>query len=102
MNYALILQKKYSDKEWTLRGDSYEGLTWKSDTPKPTKEELESLWEEVKKQQQIEQAKRERQLAYQKEADPLFFKWQRGEIEEKVYTDKVEEIRERIPKPELE
>ena len=29
-------------EEWTLNGDSYEGLTWLSDTPKPTKKELET------------------------------------------------------------
>lgn len=26
---------------WTLDGDDYEGLTWLSDTPKPTKTEIE-------------------------------------------------------------
>lgn len=28
------------DDEWILDGDSYEGLTWLSDTPKPTEQEL--------------------------------------------------------------
>jgi hypothetical protein len=47
MDYAIILATKYKDSEWTLDGDSYEGLTWLSDSPKPTQEELEALWEEV-------------------------------------------------------
>ena len=26
--------------EWTLKGDDYAGLTWLSDTPKPTEQEI--------------------------------------------------------------
>jgi hypothetical protein len=47
MDYAIILATKYQGCEWTLDGDSYEGLTWMGDTPKPTQEELEDLWPEV-------------------------------------------------------
>jgi hypothetical protein len=47
MDYAIILSSKYEGFEWTLDGDSYEGLTWLSDSPKPTQEELEELWPEV-------------------------------------------------------
>jgi hypothetical protein len=47
MKIAAILESKYFQSEWTLDGDSYEGLTWLSDTPKPTQEELEDLWLEV-------------------------------------------------------
>jgi hypothetical protein len=47
MDIAIILTKKYSTSLWTLEGDSYEGLNWLSDTPKPTQEELEDLWPEV-------------------------------------------------------
>lgn len=47
MDYSIILSNKYTDSEWTLNGDSYEGLTWLSDSPKPTQEELEDLWDEV-------------------------------------------------------
>jgi hypothetical protein len=47
MDYAIILSNKYEGSQWTLNGDSYEGLTWLSDSPKPTQEELEDLWLEV-------------------------------------------------------
>jgi hypothetical protein len=45
IDYALILATNYPGKSWTLNGDSYEGLTWLSDTPKPTQAELDALWE---------------------------------------------------------
>ena len=47
MDYAIILSNKYEGSQWTLDGDSYEGLTWLSDSPKPSQEELEDLWPEV-------------------------------------------------------
>lgn len=47
MDISIILSTKYVGSEWTLDGDSYEGLTWLSDTPKPTKKQLEDLWPEV-------------------------------------------------------
>jgi hypothetical protein len=47
MNIATILTRKYAGQEWTLDGDDYTGLTWLSDTPKPTKATLEKLWPEV-------------------------------------------------------
>ena len=47
MDIATILSRKYAGSEWTLDGDDYTGLTWLSDTPKPTKSVLEKLWSEV-------------------------------------------------------
>jgi hypothetical protein len=47
IDYTIILSTYFRDKEWTLNGDEYEGLTWLSDTPKPTKKALEDLWPAV-------------------------------------------------------
>lgn len=38
-----------------------------------------------------------RESAYRNEADPLFFKYQRGEITEQEWLDKVNEIKLRYP-----
>lgn len=47
IDYTAILIKHYPSSEWTLNGDEYSGLTWISDTPKPTQEELDALWDET-------------------------------------------------------
>jgi hypothetical protein len=47
MELDLILKTNYSNKLWTLVGDSYEGLEWSDESPKPTEEELQDQWEEV-------------------------------------------------------
>jgi hypothetical protein len=40
-----------------------------------------------------------RQAAFTKEADPLFFKWQAGEGTEEEWKAKRQEIRDRFPYP---
>ena len=44
IDYTLILITHFDGAEWSLNGDDYDGLNWQSDTPKPTKEELDNLW----------------------------------------------------------
>jgi hypothetical protein len=47
MDIALILFKKYANQQWTFNGSDYSGLTWLSDTPKPTEKEITDQWEVV-------------------------------------------------------
>ena len=47
MDITQVLTKRFPDTEWTLNGDDYTGLTWLSDTPKPTLKTLEGLWADV-------------------------------------------------------
>ena len=47
----------------------------------------------------IERIGRQRAEAYSQEADPLFFKYQRGEVTKEEWEAKVEEIRTRYPYP---
>lgn len=60
-NYAIVLTRRYGDKQWTLNGDDYAGLTWLSDSPKPTKATLDGLWAEV--QQEIADAAEAKRVA---------------------------------------
>ena len=45
IDYTQILKINYSDSQWTLNGDSYDGLTWLDTSLKPTQAELDALWE---------------------------------------------------------
>ena len=44
IDYTAILILNYPGTQWSLNGDSYDGLTWLDSTPKPTQEELDALW----------------------------------------------------------
>lgn len=49
IDYALILEKKYPNCEWSLNANDYPAqLQWFNDEPIPSKEELDSYWDEVK------------------------------------------------------
>jgi hypothetical protein len=50
INYTLILSVNYVGKHWSLDGNSYDGLIWHSNTPKPTQAELDALWESTQTQ----------------------------------------------------
>jgi len=99
-DYAAVLTANYRDAEWTLEGDDYAGLTWLSDTPKPSQAELDAAWPQVQYQQQRAEIETQRRNAYTQEADPLFFSYQRGEATEQDWLDAVESIRTRFPYPE--
>jgi len=45
IDYARILLTNYVGKQWSLSGDSYEGLNWLDSSPKPTQAELDALWQ---------------------------------------------------------
>ena len=46
MNIEKILELRYADCQWELRGDSYEDLNWlDQETPKPTEQELQDIWD---------------------------------------------------------
>jgi hypothetical protein len=54
MDIAIILTTKYIGSQWTLNGDGYEGLTWLSESPKPTEKQLQDLWPTVQSELQAQ------------------------------------------------
>ena len=49
---SAVLTANYPDALWELVGDTYDGLTWLSDTPKPSQAELDAAWPAVQQAQQ--------------------------------------------------
>lgn len=98
IDYTQILSINYAGSKWMLNGDSYNGLTWLSNTPKPTQAELDALWESTQTTVANQQADANRHAAYVAESDPLFFKAQRGEGTMADWEAKVAEIKARYPK----
>jgi hypothetical protein len=82
--------------EWVLRGDNLEWLD--SNQTQPTEAEIAA---EVARLTALEPARiatENRRNAYIAEADPLFFKAQRGEATMEEWQAKVAEIKARFPK----
>ena len=82
--------------EWVLRGDDLEWLD--ANQTQPSDAEIEA---EVARLTALEPARiatENRRAAYITEADPLFFKAQRGEATMEEWQAKVQEIKARFPK----
>ncbi len=99
IDYSLILATKYPGTEWTLNGDTYDGLVWLSDTPKPTQAELDALWPQVQYETQVAAVESARLTAYEQQSDPLFFKWQRGDATELEWREAVAKVKAENPYP---
>jgi hypothetical protein len=99
IDYTLILSSKYPGSQWTLNGDNYDGLVWLSDTPKPTQAELDALWPQVQYETQVAAVEAARLTAYEKQSDPLFFKWQRGDATELEWREAVAKVKAENPYP---
>jgi hypothetical protein len=83
--------------EWTLRGDDLEWLD--TEQTAPTEAEIEAEVARLTAEQPRKEAEASRAAAYRLEADPLFFKAQRGEATTDEWTAKVAEIKARFPYP---
>lgn len=86
--------------EWVLRGDELEWLS--PDIQQPTEAEIQAELNRLIAEQPRKEARAARAAAYAAEADPLFFKAQRGEATTEEWSAKVEEIRARYPYPTTE
>jgi hypothetical protein len=96
MNKANALQSLRPGAEWILRGDTLEWLD--ANQTQPSDAEIEA---EVARLTALEPARiatENRRAAYTTEADPLFFKAQRGEATMEEWQAKVAEIKARFPK----
>ena len=82
----------------------YPQVDYKQNVEEVQPELVDGIWTQVwnvtdKPQVEIDEITTSlRAEAYRNESDPLFFKWQRGEIEQQVWLDKVAEIKARYPK----
>ena len=97
IDYSLILTKNYSGKEWSVIGDSYDGIEWKDSLPKPTKEELDSQWEAIQAEEAANAYKAKRVAEYPSIGDQLDALW-KGGAEAEAMLVKVQAVKQKYPK----
>ena len=99
-DYPAVLTALYPGAEWSLDGDSYDGLVWHSDSEMPSQEMLDGAWPQVEHDRAYAAVEAQRHAAYISDADPLFFKWQRGTGTEQAWLDAVQGVKDAYPYPE--
>jgi aminoglycoside phosphotransferase (APT) family kinase protein len=99
-DYVSVLGAIRPGALYRLDGDDYAGLTWlDGEQTQPTQAECDAAWATVQYQREyatVEQARRE---AYERDADPLFFRWQRGTGTEQEWLDAVQGVKDANPYP---
>ena len=99
IDYAAVLSANYSGSIWTLDGEEYTGLTWLSDTPKPTQAELDAQWPAVAYKNQVAAIETTRRTQYEAQSDGLFFEWQRGTNTKEAWEAAVQAVKDANPYP---
>jgi len=98
-DYAAVLSTNYAGSNWFLDGDDYSGLTWLSDTPKPTQAELDAAWPKVDYDNQCLLVQKTRHAEYIQTSDPIFFEWQRGTNTQAAWEAAVQAVKDANPYP---
>jgi len=93
---AKAIQSLRPNAEWVLRGDDLEWLD--TNQTQPTEAEITAEVARITALEPARIATENRRSAYIAEADPLFFKAQRGEATMEEWQAKVAEIKARFPK----
>jgi hypothetical protein len=99
IDYALILSVNYPGKQWALDGETYDGLTWLDETPKPSQRELDAAWPQVDYNNQVAIVETTRRTQYEAQSDGLFFEWQRGTNTKEAWETAVQAIKDANPYP---
>lgn len=99
IDYAAILTANYSTDIWTLEGDSYDGITWLSESKKPTQAVLDAQWPQVDYQNQYNTVETTRRTQYEAQSDGVYFAWQRGDATEAEWRAAVAKVKSDNPYP---
>jgi hypothetical protein len=101
-DYALVLTAAYPDALWGMTDNDYGTLSWdeSNSEAKPTQAVLDAAWPQVQYDREYAQVEQARHTAYIADADPLFFKWQRGTGTEQAWLDAVQAVKDAHPYPD--
>lgn len=98
IDYAAILTLNFSDRQWSITGEGYDAIVWHDDAGAIPQKQLDGLWGKTQADLRNMAADRARRAAYAEVSDPLFFKWQRGEVSKQEWLDSVAAVKAAHPK----
>jgi hypothetical protein len=102
VDYAAVLFAAYPGALWSLVNNDLATLVWDETNADdaPSQAELDAAWPQVQYDRAYAQVERERHAAYIADADPVFFRWQRGTATEQAWLDAVQAVKDAHPYPE--
>jgi len=97
IDYAAVLSKHYPNAKWSLDGSAYNGLTWLSDTPKPSQKELDAYWNTIQASVNANAYKAKRADAYPPIGDQLDALFHAGVFPAEMAA-KLQAVKDKYPK----
>lgn len=99
MDLAKTLESLRPGSQWSLNGNTYEGITWfdNNELPIPTKEEILAEGERLQQEWENNQYQRDRQREYPSFGDQLDTIYHQGLD---AWREEINKVKEKYPKPE--
>lgn len=99
LTLAHALNSLYPQAKWHLHGTDYEQFTWLEDTPKPSKEELETELKRLIKQREDLEYQEKRAAEYPPITDYLDGVVKGDQEQIQTYIDACLAVKQKYPKP---
>jgi hypothetical protein len=99
IDYSLILTTHYSNKQWILKGNSYNELDWFDDSVKPTQAELDGLWEATETTKNNNAYKNQREREYPSIQEQLDMQYWDAINSTTTWQDAIQAVKNKYPKP---
>ena len=102
VDYATVLTVIRPNSLWSMVNNDFASLVWDEGNVgvAPSQAECDEAWPQVEYDRAYAQVEQARHAAYITDADPLFFKWQRGTGTEQAWRDAVQVVKDAYPYPE--
>ena len=99
IRYDECVHHAHAGKQYGCKDETYEGLDWfDEDHPKPTKEELEAVWEEIKDETTLREIRSERAFNYPPIGEQLDALFHAGVFPAEM-AEKIQQVKNSYPKP---
>jgi hypothetical protein len=99
-DYAAVLTSIRPGASWSISGNDWTTLQWFDESAAPSQAECDAAWPQVQYDLAYAQVQAERHAAYVSDADPLFFRWQRGQGTEQAWLNAVAAVDAAHPYPD--
>jgi hypothetical protein len=96
VRYDLCMHHAYAGKQYGCTGSMYTDVNWlEPDEPKPTVEELNAIWEEIKEAEALKEVHMNRQMAYPMPTELVVAMWEKLVEQDGLTSDAIADIQAR-------
>lgn len=95
IRYDLAMHHAYAGRQYGCVDTTYEGINWFEDEPKPTREELEGIWETIKDAEAARERNTLRSMAYPTTDELVVALWEKFVENRSDAAEKIAELQER-------